>query len=134
VIGVLLCIKFDTPGVLIIQVTLPGMEVQVISVKDSTVQIVHLQPGTWGALMVASEVYAYYDYECVVTSGHEQTAKHSYGSKHYDGAAFDLRTRHMATGDADRVSNDLSARLGLDYDVILENDHLHVEQHPRHRL
>jgi len=58
--------------------------------------------------------------------------KHKVGSKHYQGRAFDCRTRNV--DDADvllRIVKEVRATLGSDFDVILHKTHLHVEYDPK---
>jgi len=67
-----------------------------------------------------------------VTSAND--SKHKRGSKHYTDEAFDIRTRnikgftnYLAQAWADRIK----VRLGKNYDVIFEGDHIHVEYDPK---
>lgn len=58
---------------------------------------------------------------------------HSITSLHYIGHAFDLRTRDMDAAQSDAVVETLGmilAPLG-DFDVVLEDDHIHVEWQPK---
>ena len=71
---------------------------------------------------------------CVVTSGMD--GKHKDGSLHYQGLAFDFRTKHMADQLKDKLIEDLRNRLTSDFDILLEdrggeNEHLHVEFDPK---
>lgn len=63
----------------------------------------------------------------VVTSGSD--SYHSSKSKHYRGDALDFRTRNRP--DAEAWAERVKAALGRDFDVILEETHLHVEYDPR---
>lgn len=67
-------------------------------------------------------------FDVVITSGTDGT--HMKGSKHYSGNALDVRTSNIPKDwlkvYIDRVKN----RLGPDYDLVLEVDHLHVEYDP----
>lgn len=69
-----------------------------------------------------------------VTSGNDRV--HSRGSKHYTDEALDFRTKHLTTKQKHLWARTIKARLGRDYDVILEdeggnNEHLHVEYDPK---
>lgn len=69
----------------------------------------------------------------VITSAND--SGHMRGSKHYDGAAVDFRTKNMTAPVKHAWAEGLRLRLGNDYDVILEaegqpNEHLHVELDP----
>lgn len=67
-----------------------------------------------------------------VTSAND--GEHMVGSKHFLNHAFDIRIWNIQ-GDAHskaRVWVERMARvLGLDYDVILESDHIHAEYDPK---
>jgi len=73
------------------------------------------------SLGLASDAY--------ITSGND--SKHAKGSKHYSGDALDLRTRDMSPVDVQRWATSIRGRLGRDYDVVIESDHLHVEHDPK---
>jgi hypothetical protein len=65
-----------------------------------------------------------------VTSGNDST--HKVGSKHYSDEALDIRTKDLTKMEKHALATAVKARLGLDYDVILEsegkaNEHLHIE-------
>ena len=71
----------------------------------------------------------------VITSGNDR--RHSQGSLHYRDLAIDLRANNISDSLAQSIANDLSARLGADFDVIFErfpnnpaNDHIHLEFDP----
>jgi len=80
--------------------------------------------------MVAESVYRDRGYDCVVTSAIDGV--HSHGSRHYSGLAVDLRTRNIDAEDMKRmVFNDIKHALGADFDVVLEETHLHIEFDPK---
>lgn len=56
--------------------------------------------------------------------------KHSQQSLHYAGRAIDLRTRDLTQQQRWALQRALADALGEDYDVILEETHLHVELDP----
>ena len=62
--------------------------------------------------------------ELVITSTYE--GNHSPGSLHYANAAFDIRSTHIN----DAILNQIRIELGIDYDVVDENDHIHIEYDP----
>ena len=68
-------------------------------------------------------------YSCVCTAGTD--GKHMVGSKHYEAKAVDLRSRHVSQEMLPKIVSELKERLGKDYDVILEGDHIHVESDPK---
>ena len=57
--------------------------------------------------------------------------KHSKGSKHYDGNAFDLRIYIYTKEQVNDYVELLKNELGPDYDVVLEDDHIHIEYDPK---
>ena len=103
-----------------------------IRVKDDSIEVAHLNTGILLALIVADQVYSAYGYETVITSGND--ASHSKTSLHYANQAVDLRTRHLRDSDKTKISEDIKSRLGQDFDVVLETDHIHLECQPRRRL
>lgn len=63
--------------------------------------------------------------ECVVTSLCDGV--HASDSFHYLLGAADFRTRHLTEGEQEGITERLSLKLGDQWDVVLESDHLHVE-------
>lgn len=93
------------------------------------VRIAFLRTALFHAVHVADQVYAAHgEPETVVTSGTEGT--HSPGSLHYVGLAVDLRLT-SGRGKAEAIRRQLAERLGADFDVVLENDHIHIECQPK---
>jgi hypothetical protein len=58
---------------------------------------------------------------------------HKEGSKHNEGLAFDVRTRHIVPQDRkDAILRELRVCLdSLGFDVVLEPDHIHIEYDPK---
>lgn len=82
------------------------------------------------AMQVAQTAYAERGYDCIVTSALD--GKHSATSLHYTGAALDFRIRHLPQdGTAEDIAGDIEYALTDDYDVVLEETHIHVEYQPR---
>lgn len=54
---------------------------------------------------------------------------HSYASLHYAGAAFDIGFEPDM--DIQKFADDLRADLGIDFDVVVETNHIHVEYQTR---
>lgn len=67
-------------------------------------------------------------YLCVVTSARD--GEHMEGSLHYEGRAIDLRHRQMPDGAKRLICDELIATLGSDWDVVLEDTHIHIEYDP----
>lgn len=63
--------------------------------------------------------------ELVITSTYE--GNHSAGSLHYADLAVDVRR----TNRPDVVCQEIRRELGQDYDVVLENNHIHIEYDPK---
>lgn len=57
--------------------------------------------------------------------------KHSAGSLHYAGSAFDARTRDIPPAEVQEVATLARTALGADFDVVVEPDHLHIEYQPK---
>lgn len=57
--------------------------------------------------------------------------KHKEGSKHYQGEAFDMRRWGYSQQELNQLLVDMKANLGLDYDVVLESTHVHIEYDPK---
>ena len=74
-------------------------------------------------------------FSVVVTSGND--SMHMEGSLHYKNLALDFRTGHswetplMSEEEAREIRDELKARLGVGFDVVLEKDHLHCEYDSR---
>jgi hypothetical protein len=64
----------------------------------------------------------------VITSGTD--GSHMNGSKHYTGEALDVRISNLSKAEIVLVMSLIRKRLGSDYDVILEKDHIHLEFDP----
>ena len=106
------------------------------------VSIRGLQPQAFHAWYVAGEVYAeLYNADCYLTGGVD--GKHGHGSLHYVGLAIDLRIRNLVTPDAitdmtiDKavvIQAELKTRLGVEYDVVLESNHFHIEFQPKNPI
>lgn len=100
-----------------------------LKLKPGT-RILGIKPETVLAIAVAQSVFDSKGYDCTITSGVD--GRHSRGSRHYSGYAFDLRTRHLPDTDAkQRIHLLLKQALGADFDVILEPTHIHVEYDPK---
>lgn len=96
-----------------------------ISLKPG-VRIHGIMPEIVFAIMVADQVYAVLKHDLVVTSVID--GKHMRASIHYIGGAVDLR---LPGDDGTAARNQISRRLGRDYDVILESNHIHIEWQPK---
>ncbi len=93
------------------------------------VKVQGIRPELLIAIMVADGVYTSIGQELVITSLVDGT--HSQTSLHYTGCGVDFRTRYFTKEEAEKARNDIAGRLTSDYDVILEEDHIHCEYQPR---
>ena len=96
-------------------------------VKDNSIRVGGIRPELLIAVMVANEVYTEIGKELVITSVTD--GKHSDTSLHYTGSAFDCRI--YDDSDMEFVITKMKDRLKIDYDVVLEGNHIHVEYQPR---
>jgi len=88
-----------------------------------------IHPEIFRALAAAAEVWEQNGApELVVTSLDD--GEHRPDSKHYKGDAADLRIWNLPRARWHAATNDLAARIGDDFDVVLEKDHVHVEWDP----
>jgi hypothetical protein len=78
------------------------------------------------ALPKIQDVLRYYDQELVITSTYE--GNHGEGSLHYADDAIDMRKIEARPIDGE---DKIKEKLGKDYDVVLERDHIHVEYDPK---
>lgn len=98
------------------------------------VQLFDLKPQTVLALILCRQVYDNHQQPSMtVTSIND--GRHMQRSKHYEGAAFDLRTK--GTGEGASLAHEIRGLLRpLGFDVLFEgegseNEHIHVEWDPR---
>src|SRR5437016_3377670 len=99
---------------------------RIISIKPG-VSLKQLNAHTLLAVIVASQIYDKRQESFVITSGDE--GSHMQNSLHYKGDAVDIRLPVFS--DAKEVVQEIYACLGMQYDVILEKDHIHIEFDPK---
>ena len=95
----------------------------------SGVRIFGVRPEIVFAMNVANEVYSRHKLELVITS--IMDSKHSVGSLHYVGCAFDCRTRSLDVQTIEQIRTAIRTAIGDDYDVVVENNHVHIEFQPK---
>lgn len=90
-----------------------------------------IRPELLLALVVADQAYADVGVEMVVTSLND--GKHSQASLHYAGCAADLRIWDVT--DVKGLAEKIRVNLGenVDFDVVVEKDHIHLEFQPKYR-
>lgn len=96
--------------------------------KDNSVRVGNTSIGCWIGLTIANEVYKEWGLEFVWTSGDD--GWHSMTSLHYNGDAADIRIYDVNN---DVLVREIKSRLNIDYDVLLEDNHIHLEFQPRRR-
>ena len=99
------------------------------AVKEGALLPSPLKATTARILDVVSSVWSLNGLTPTVTSGVDGT--HMAQSKHYSGDAIDFRTRDVDPVKLRAMITTVRSRLGSDYDVIPETDHLHVEYDPK---
>lgn len=107
--------------------------------KSLTVEM-NLHPTLTDFLFYADTLYSLHKQELVITSGSELTTKHMFTSLHYSGQAVDIRTKNCSlvpVAQAMRL-RDIAASYCIAYniatnwfDIVAENDHLHLEYQPK---
>ena len=95
------------------------------------VSIQGIRPELLFGMMVASRVYLVHSQMLVITSVCD--GKHSDTSLHYTGCAFDCRTRNLDPSEKANIVNDLDVSLKADFDIVLEDTHIHIEYQPRYK-
>ncbi len=94
-----------------------------------SVKLKDLQPQILLAVMVADAIYRRHGKELVITSMND--SRHGKNSIHYEGNAVDLRTRYFDSQEKLEVYREIKKRLTVDFDVVLESDHIHIEYDPK---
>lgn len=91
-----------------------------------------VQPQTAIAMFVVDGVYKRVaGIEMTITACTDGV--HKEGSLHYVGLAFDSRTRDVPADKLDLLLDEIRAALGgMEFDVVMEVDHLHCEFQPKH--
>ena len=79
------------------------------------------------ALIQAEKIYVKYGRIEGSTITSALDGVHSAGSLHYFGRAIDTRTYYFDDETIDKVVFELKNKLGTDFDVIKEKDHIHLE-------
>jgi hypothetical protein len=80
-------------------------------------------------LFFAAMVWDQITGKATITSGTD--GKHMADSLHYSGNAIDLRCRDINPGMMPAYLAALKERLGPEFDIVLEEDHVHVEYDPK---
>jgi len=109
-----------------------------MQIKDSKTVVLKLHPAAEHALNVVDRVwFSVTGVQPVVTGLGEEG--HSKSSRHYGilgdirCRAFDIRTSGLSDAQMDEIDQQLRMRLcaGLEFDIIWEKIHLHIEYDPK---
>jgi len=90
------------------------------------VSIERLSRKTRRGLEVVAGVFTEFGHEPIISSTYE--GNHGASSLHYANDAFDVR---LPPDGVLRIVPGVRERLGGDFDVILEKDHIHIEYDPK---
>lgn len=91
------------------------------------VDISRLNRETRRTLNTIDALYRGFDEEPIITSTYE--GEHSPSSLHYQNNAIDIR--NPKTIDKEWLCGRLKQKLGHNFDVVLETDHIHIEYDPK---
>lgn len=81
-------------------------------------------------LRICDRIWRAYGFELVVTSGTESNGGHMAGSLHWFGYALDFRTtghQGWSIDIQDKIVEKLRKELPADYDMVVHDDHIHIE-------
>ena len=93
------------------------------------VNVLGAKPEIILAIMVCESVYKNHGIEMVITSITD--SKHSQFSRHYQGFAFDLRTRNIPSeATQKKILEEIKGSLTKDFNIIDEGDHFHIGYKP----
>ncbi len=93
------------------------------------VKIAGLRPEMLVAIIVIDYIYLKFNRELVITSALDGV--HSVGSLHYVGLAIDTRTRFFSALQSKQIVVMIRRNLGIEFDVVLEKTHIHIEFQPK---
>lgn len=86
-----------------------------------------VKPQTVIGMFIVDQIYKDFGRPEGVTITSVNDGKHMVGSKHYEGLAFDCRTRYFNEQHKHEVCEQMKADLTDEFDVVLEATHIHVE-------
>ena len=102
-----------------------------IRLKSKNVNLDNVSSDIYYAISIVAEIYETIGAgDLVITSVRD--SKHSNGSLHYVGEAFDTRVWTIPkTVNMDVLIKTIKSQLGNTYDVIFETTHIHIEYDPK---
>lgn len=95
------------------------------------VSLIGMQPQMALVMLVVQDVFTASHYAVTITCGSE--GKHGKSSKHFIGYALDIRTLRIGIelDEAKMLAGEIGRCLGSEFDVVTEEDHLHIEYDPK---
>ena len=109
-----------------------------MKIKDNSIRV-DFTPQLIFGLAKFEKVYTEVTgFEPIITSGSEQSTKHSATSLHYSGNAADIRSRTILDVAKQTIIDIFKEDMTIDFDLILEgegteNEHFHLEYQPKRR-
>lgn len=95
----------------------------------SGVRLLGLKPEMSLGILVINSIYNKFGLDATITAVTD--GKHSHGSLHYAGCAVDIRTNDVPSDVLNNLVAAIKNSLSSEFDVVLENTHLHVEWQPK---
>jgi hypothetical protein len=96
--------------------------------KDG-VKLLGISPEITAIFPVIAKIWMEMGQTLVITSVCD--GKHSENSLHYSGRAIDCRTRYFSTEQKQELLQRVKMSLTDEFDVVLEDTHLHIEFDPK---
>jgi hypothetical protein len=96
------------------------------------VRVAGIRPEVLLAVVAAEGVFEEAGVDLVLTACVD--GKHSLGSLHYAGQVVDIRTRDVPPEMRQKLAARVRECVGEDYDMILEETHMHLEYQPKRSL
>lgn len=106
------------------------METKLYKIKEgvSTTHLKYVLANKLNQIALICKLINGVNYVMTITSGNDGV--HKKYSKHYVNEAIDIRTRDMSEHDKILTKIWIKKWLGVNYNVILESDHIHIEYDP----
>jgi len=92
-------------------------------------KIRHLESASAAVFTIVEQVYQARGLDPEITSIDDEP--HGTSSRHWYGGAWDVGVRGINLETRKVIEIELRRRLGTDFDVVLEGDHIHIEWEPR---
>lgn len=92
-------------------------------IKPETVMGILFAESIWKTSLVTND-------PMIITSITD--GEHMKGSLHYNGYAFDVRTKFLTTAQKKIFFDALKNLVDLDFDIVWEKSHIHIEYDPKY--